>query len=330
MSFFEFDNSRFGRKKRPRNSVPRHRSSGCAMSSDDSDPIGPQHYKGSVRPERQPRKKEKPSGPFLSLDQLRQTAIVSALGGGARDIDTFDFDDSSCEEEEEAERCRHAESVRRRSERKARRRDALDVNSASDDDCESIEEDGIVPATTTAVGQSTRCFLCAWGTFGSAIVKNEHMAELYKLMYGRPGADVRTTARVVHTYYRSTIYRNATLMGQSLPIWRTRDVYMHMMFHSSEPRLKMTGHLSLLDTAIKTISGMLFEKTEEGSVVPNLKNLREMRDLVTQFWKLSSVDLSVTSNYNPNIGGSTNPTAHTDTSVQLSFRKRTKNRLNAF
>lgn len=156
-------------------------------------------------------------------------------------------------------------------------------------------------STATARGKITRCFLCGWGRDDYTLVDNDHIKELFRILFSKPGTDMRIIAREAHLFYKNQIRRDAILRGQELPIWRSRDILICLMEHRRNPKIRLQIDLAQVQQKRDALDSMCFIKDSTGKVHPHLKNMREWRDLTNLYYKIMEKDMTRMNYYQPEL-----------------------------
>ena len=158
-----------------------------------------------------------------------------------------------------------------------------------------------LPSAATAIGKITQCFLCGWGREEYTLVDNQHIKELFRILYSKPGTDWKIIALEAHKFYMSQIYRDAVLRRQRLPVWRSQAIYICLTQHKKEPKIKLQMHLTMLDQKIQTLDSMCFFEHLDGTIHPHHKNLQAHRDTMRDYWKLMEKDMTRMNFYQPEL-----------------------------
>jgi len=184
-----------------------------------------------------------------------------------------------------------------------------------------------VPNSATAVGRVTQCFLCGWGRDEYAMVDNDHVKELFRILYSKPGTDMRIVALEAHKFYMTQIYRDAVLRHQELPVWRSRAIHICLTQHKKEPKIKLQIHLAQLDQKLDALDSMCFFESQDGTVHPHHKNLREYRDMLSMYWKLMEKDMTRMNFYQSELNIKFADSEYRAHSVRVMQHRATVNRL---
>jgi len=185
----------------------------------------------------------------------------------------------------------------------------------------------LAPSVATAVGRVTRCFLCGWGRDEYTMVDNDHIKELFRILYGQPGTDMKIIALEAHKFYMTQIYRDAVLRHQELPVWRSQAIHICLTQHKKEPKIKLQIHLSQIDQKLETLNSMCFFESGDGVVHPHHKNMREYRDLLQLYWKLMEKDMTKMNFHQPELNIRFAESEYRAHSVRIRQHRATVNKL---
>lgn len=146
------------------------------------------------------------------------------------------------------------------------------------------------------------CYRCMWGNSNYDAANAEVMHELFSLLDREIGRrDFRAIAKTVHKYFKAAIYTPLVRAGKRMFMWRTRDIYAHLMKHEREPRV-ITNRL--IDNAMR-LCDVMFNETHTINAVTkqisvNEKNVRAWGDLVKILHTLMNTNPTKMINYDDN------------------------------
>ena len=119
-----------------------------------------------------------------------------------------------------------------------------------------------------------KCFLCRYGHREYDTVSRPQVVQLCELLERGVGhSDPATLARTVHLKYMNSIFRDGRLDGQRLPVWRTKHVLEHILYHENDPSYVLW--LMIIDTrrTIDCLSATPFIKHPVNGALMPTKNL---------------------------------------------------------
>lgn len=121
---------------------------------------------------------------------------------------------------------------------------------------------------------TTECFLCRRGDKKYDSVSRKDMQDLLNLLEQGVGhTDPIELAKMVHKQYMSSIYQDGRLGGIDVPLWRTKSVLEHILYHENDPRyvlwLSIVNSRRIIDILSET---SLVEHPQNGQIVPT-KNI---------------------------------------------------------
>lgn len=142
-------------------------------------------------------------------------------------------DDSSSKQSSPHRSANHATS---NSAHKARRTFAGGGGDDDDDGANSkVKQRDYRPGRS--VSSSMNCFLCRHGDRHTDSVSRHDMVKLLKMLDDGVGhSDPVCLARTVHLQYMNTIFKDGRLGGHRPPVWRTKHVLEHILYHDDDPR----------------------------------------------------------------------------------------------
>lgn len=136
------------------------------------------------------------------------------------------------------------------------------------------------------------CFLCRYGNREYDAVSKEDMKKLLaEIDRGIGRVSPAALAKTIHLQYMETIYTEGRSTGTHLPVWRTRSVLEHFLYHDHDPRI--VAWLSIIDCrrTIDCLAATSFVRDpNSGQVVPT-KNCELKMKQESHLWNIYKMPL---------------------------------------
>ena len=94
---------------------------------------------------------------------------------------------------------------------------------------------------------------------------------IWETQLGR--VDVAQLAKMCHEYFKRMIFEPARKSGRRLPMWRTRDIYDHFVYHQMDPRTWALMQIKKWERVSRTLEETMFMQNM-GQVAPAEKFMR--------------------------------------------------------
>ena len=136
------------------------------------------------------------------------------------------------------------------------------------------------------------CFLCRYGNREYDAVSKEDMKKLLgEIDRGIGHTSPAALAKTIHLQYMETIFTDGRGSGTQVPVWRTRSVLEHLLYHDNDPRI--VSWLNIIDCrrTIDCLAATSFVRDpNSGQIVPT-KNCELKMKQEAHLWNLYKMPL---------------------------------------
>lgn len=142
------------------------------------------------------------------------------------------------------------------------------------------------------------CFACDWvgnGNDAKTLSINKANTIVFMINSNYGIISDLSLAKAVHGFYKNEIW----LPKKELPLWRTKDILLHIQKHSLNPVIYVGRKIRRMENLYDVVENMLFRKLNEGgSIIPDqkmIKALTEIEKNIRELYKTPIKSMNFTS-----------------------------------
>lgn len=160
------------------------------------------------------------------------------------------------------------------------------------------------PSSAARPGRPTssemNCFLCRYGNREFDAVSKEDMRKLLaEIERGIGHTSPAALAKTIHLQYMETIFTDGRGSGTQMPVWRTRSVLEHLLFHDNDPRITLWLNIIDCRRTIDCLSAVPFVRDPAtGQIVPT-KNCELKMKHEAHLWNLYKTPIDKMNFFSP-------------------------------